>query len=80
MTATDNVRNSIIDKLLTITDKDYLATLYQLIHKSKMNENKIQLSEEQILMLDMSEDDILHGRLTSQEELDKADIEWFNTL
>lgn len=80
MTATDNVRNSIIDKLLTITDKDYLAALYQLIHKSKMNENKIQLSEEQILMLDMSEDDILHGRLTSQEELDKADIEWFNTL
>lgn len=68
MTATDNVRNSIIDKLLTITDKDYLAALYQLIHKSKMNENKIQLSEEQILMLNMSEEDILHARLTPQEE------------
>lgn len=80
MTATDNVRNSIIDKLLTITDKDYLAALYQLIHKSKMNENKIQLSEEQILMLNMSEEDILHARLTSQEELDKADIEWLKTL
>lgn len=80
MTATDNVRNSIIDKLLTITDKDYLAALYQLIHKSKMNENKIQLSEEQILMLNMSEEDILHARLTSHEELDKADIEWLKTL
>lgn len=80
MTATDNVRNSIIDKLLTITDKDYLAAFYQLIHKSKINEDKIQLSEEQILMLDMSEDDILHGRLISQEEVDQTDLEWLKTL
>lgn len=80
MTATDNVRNSIIDKLLTITDKDYLAALYQLIHKSKMNEDKIQLSEEQLLMLNMSEDDILNGRLTSQDEVDKTDLEWLKTL
>ena len=80
MTATDNVRNSIIDQLLTITDKDYLAALYQLIHKSKMNEDKIQLSEEQLLMLNMSEDDILNGRLTSQDEVDKTDLEWLKTL
>ena len=80
MTATDNVRNSIIDQLLTITDKDYLAALYQLIHKSRMNEDKIQLSEEQLLMLNMSEDDILNGRLTSQEEVDKIDLEWLKTL
>lgn len=80
MTATDNVRNSIIDQLLTITDKDYLAALYQLIHKSKMNEDKIQLSEEQLLMLNMSEDDILNGRLISQGEVDKTDLEWLKTL
>ena len=80
MTATDNVRNSIIDQLLTITDKDYLAALYQLIHKSRMNEDKIQLSEEQLLMLNMSEDDILNGRLISQGEVDKTDLEWLKTL
>ena len=80
MTATDNVRNSIIDQLLTITDKDYLAALYQLIHKSRTNADKIQLSEEQLLMLNMSEDDILNGRLTSQEEVDKIDLEWLKTL
>ena len=80
MTATDNVRNSIIDKLLTITDKDYLAALYQLIHKSKMNEDTIELSEEQILMLNMSEEDIANGLFTSQEELDKSDLEWLKTL
>ena len=43
-------------------------------------ENKIQLLEEQILMLDMSENDILNGKLTSQEELDKIDLEWLKTL
>lgn len=80
MTATDNVRNSIIDQLLTITDKDYLAALYQLIHKSRTNADKIQLSEEQLLMLNMSEDDILNGRLTSQDEVDKTDLEWLKTL
>lgn len=44
-----------------------------------MNKEKIQLSEEQLLMLNMSENDILNGRLTSQEELDKTDLEWLKT-
>lgn len=80
MTTTDDVRNSIIDTLLTITDKDYLSALYQLIHKSKINDDKILHTKEQIMMLDLSEEDILNGRLTSQEDLDKADLEWLKTI
>ena len=80
MTAEDNIRNSIIDKLLTISNKDYLSALYQLINTSKVNDDVIQLSEEQTIMLNMSDDDIRHGRVVSQEDLDKMDLEWLKSL
>lgn len=51
MTSADNIRNSIIDKLLTISNKDYLSALYQLVSTSKVEEEIIQLSEAQILMM-----------------------------
>lgn len=31
-------------------------------------------------MLEMSEDDIKNGRLISQEEMDKRNLEWLNEL
>ena len=80
MTAEDNIRNSIIDKLLTISNKDYLAALYQLISTSKVNDDVIRLSEAQILMLNMSDDDIKNNRVVSQDDLDKMDMEWLKSL
>ena len=55
MSAADNIRNNIIDKLLTISNKDYLSALYQLVCTSSVNEDIIQLSESEILMLKMSD-------------------------
>lgn len=80
MTATDNIRNSIIDKLLTISNNDYLVALYQIVSKTSEEDEVIKLSEEQLLMLNMSEDDIKCGRITSQDELDKTDLEWLKSL
>lgn len=80
MTAEDNIRNSIIDKLLTISNKDYLVALYQLISTSKVNDDVIRLSEAQILMLNMSDDDIKNNRVVSQDDLDKMDMEWLKSL
>lgn len=80
MNAADNIRNNIIDKLLTISNIDYLSALYQLISSSKIDEEKIQLSETQILMLNMSEEDIKNNRVVSQEQLDKSDLEWLKNL
>jgi len=80
MTSADNIRNSIIDKLLTISNKDYLSALHQLVSTSKVNDDVIQLSEAQILMLNMSEDDINNDRIISQEDLDKLDLEWLKAL
>lgn len=76
MTQVDLIRNGIIDKLLSISVKDYLIALRKLIDNAAVKEGKIKLTKEQKLMLQMSESDIKKGRLTSQEDLDKADLEW----
>ena len=80
MSAADNIRNNIIDKLLTISNKDYLSALYQLVSTSSVNEDIVQLSESQILMLNMSDEDIKNGRIIPHDELDKIDLEWLKSL
>jgi hypothetical protein len=76
MAQVDLIRNGIIDKLLTISDKDYLNALLRLIESGLGSDQKIKLTHEQKLMLEMSENDILNGKIISQEDLDKSDLEW----
>ena len=76
----DNIRNNIIDKLLTISNKEYLSALYQLVQNSSINNDIVKLSKEQILMLELSEDDIKNGRILTQEQLDKNDLKWLEGL
>ena len=80
MTAADNIRNSIIDKLLAISNKDHLSALYKLISTINFDQEVIQLSETQLLMLNMSEDDLTNDRIVPQDELDKMDLEWLKSL
>jgi hypothetical protein len=76
MAQVDIIRNGIIDKLLAISDKEYLMALLRLVDHSAVEEDKIKLTKEQKLMLEMSEADIQHGRILSQDDLDKNDLEW----
>lgn len=80
MNRIDVLRDSIIDKLLTISNKDYLAALYQLVDKSSVEGNAVELTEEQVVMLKMSEHDIKNGRLVTQTEIDKSDLKWLKEL
>jgi hypothetical protein len=76
MAQVDVIRNGIIDKLLTISDKEYLMALLRLVDNSSVEDDKIKLTKEQKLMLEMSEVDIQNGRTISQNDLDKNDLEW----
>lgn len=76
MAQVDIIRNGIIDKLLTISDKEYLMALLRLVDNSAMQDEKIKLTKEQRLMLEMSETDIQNNRMISQTDLDKNDLEW----
>ena len=80
MNQVDILRDSIIDKLLTISNKDYLAALYQLINKSSVENDTVELTEEQLVMLQLSEHDIENGNLITQTELDKSDFKWLKEL
>jgi len=76
MSTVNHLRNEIIDKLLTISNKNYLTALYQLVENSTTEEDIIQLSEEQLMMLKLSDKDIQLGKVISQNQLDKDDLKW----
>ena len=80
MSTTDMLRNNIIDKLLTISNEDYLSALYQLVNSSSVDHDTIQLTEEQVLMLQLSDNDIKNGKVISQNQLDKDDLQWLKGL
>ena len=80
MEATDILRNNIIDKLLTITDADDLSAIYQLVERSSSDNDAVKLTEEQTLLLQLSDKDILNGILISQDQLDKEDRQWLKEL
>jgi hypothetical protein len=80
MTTTDQIRNGIIENLLTISNKDYLTALFQLVKNSSVDTDTIKLTEEQVVMLHLSEKDIKDGKLISQAQLDKSDLKWLKEL
>lgn len=76
----DAIRNGIIDKLLTISNKDYLTALYKLVESSSVDKGKVKLTEEQTLMLKLSDKDIKNGKIITQSQLDKEDLKWLKEL
>ena len=76
MATVDTLRNDLNDKLLTISNKDYLLALNKLIESSPVSDDKVILTDEQIIMLQLSDNDIKSGKLIPQAQLDKSDLEW----
>lgn len=80
MATVDKIRNGLIDKILSIRNKDFLQTLDKLIIFKKSETDVIELTPEQKVMLEMSEEDIKKGDLISQKEMNKRNLEWLNTI
>ncbi|MGN6179041.1 MAG: hypothetical protein ACTHNW_07660 [Mucilaginibacter sp.] len=76
MTTVDTLRDSLIDKLLAISNEEYLTALNQLVEKSNMSNEPVKLTEQQIELLKLSDDDIQTGRLISHDELYKNTLAW----
>lgn len=76
MAAVDNIRNGLIDKILAIRNEEFLIALDNLIACSSENTGTVQLTEEQKLMLQLSEEDIRHGRVSSESDLQVKTSEW----
>lgn len=78
MATVDKIRNELIDKILSIQNKDFLEALDKLVSSTVSQDQLVNLSKEQKMMLEMSEEDIKNGRLVSQEEMVKRNLEWLN--
>jgi len=77
MRAIDNIKNSLIDRILATKNERLLEALNS-IFDSTQTEEIISLSSEQIEMLSMSEKDIQSGKFISENELKKLDSEWLS--
>ncbi|MEZ5084411.1 MAG: hypothetical protein R2750_13340 [Bacteroidales bacterium] len=80
MATVDKIRNGLIDKILSIKNKDFLEALDKLISSSSSESEVVELTNEQKIMLDISEQDIKSGKLISQEVMDKRNLEWLNAM
>ncbi len=78
MATVDNLRNDLIDKIMTINNEEYLAALYNLLSAGTSDMQPYPLTEEQELMLQMSEEDIKYGRTVSQDELMTRTETWLS--
>ncbi len=80
MATVENIRTRLIDKILTINNKDFLEALDKLISSSTSESEIVELTNEQKAMLEMSQHDIKEGKLISQEAMDKRNLEWLNEM
>jgi hypothetical protein len=77
MTTLDILRNSLIDRIIATNNEKLLSAIANIFESTQVEE-KVQLSSEQIEMLIMSENDIKSGKLISDDDLRKTDLEWLN--
>lgn len=80
MASVDKLRTGLIDKILSINNKDFLEALDTLISSSTSESEIVELTNEQKVMLEMSENDIKSGKLISQDAMTKRNMEWLNAL
>ena len=76
MATVDNIRNRLIDKLLSIRNEKFLLALEELISSGQIDDERITFTKEQELMLQMSEEDIKKGQTISQQEFRSKVSEW----
>ncbi len=76
MAEVDKIRNGLIDKILSVRNKELLLELDQLITSRHLDSAIIEISEEQEIILQMSESDIKNGDTISQDEMIKRNLEW----
>jgi len=78
MATVNKLRNGLIDKILSIKNKEFLEALDKLISSSASESEIVELTDEQKIMLEMSEQDIKSGKLISQEAMDRRNLEWID--
>lgn len=75
MTTIQKTKNRLISRILASKNEEFLLAV-DVIFETNQPSQILSLSDAQIEMLLMSENDIASGNLISEEELEKLDSEW----
>ena len=75
--STLEIKLEIFDKLKNVEDVSLLEKIRNLL-KNTDTSDVYQFEQYELDMLRESEDDIKYGRVISQEDLDKEDLEWLS--
>ena len=76
MATIEQIRNNLIDKLLSISNKDIIASLDKLLETTIREKDVFKISEQQKIILKASESDIQNGELISDDEINQAEDLW----
>ena len=78
MATTDQIRNNLIDKLMSIGNKDILSAIDRLLESTVKEKDVYKVSDQQRLILQASELDIRNGKFISDDDLNKEEDQWLN--
>lgn len=76
MASTEQIRNNLIDKLISIKNKELLSAVDRLLEVSVKEEDVYEVSDDQRKALKASEIDIANGRLISDADVNNEEDEW----
>jgi hypothetical protein len=76
MNSSTDIRNQVIDQLMAINDRDFLMRLSELIEQATIQTPVVALTEEQKLMLTMSDINIKQGQIIEQSILHERELQW----
>lgn len=74
MSTAEQIRNTIIEDLMSINDTEHLKNLKRII--AEQSNDLVSVTAEQRKALLKSEEDIAAGRLYTNEEVEEDDNEW----
>lgn len=72
------LKHILLDKLISIEDKNLLEEVNKLIGDVNLEEKTFKVSPKQLEMLRSSESDIKNGKLISDEDLNEEEEKWLN--
>lgn len=76
MPTTEKIRTNLIDKILSINDKEILSAVDKLLESTIKSEDKVNLTMEQRVLIEAGMKDVKKGRLIEDGRLNKEEDEW----
>ena len=77
MATVDNLRDSLIDKILLIRDPALLSALDKMVSASS-KETKVDLTNDQIETIQIGLEEYKNGQFINQDNLFKRELKWLN--